>query len=346
MLDDLKVVAQRDSFDALGVAATQWEQVLYNPEVEYPDHDGRRIERVVVAGMGGSALAASIAKNWLETEVPLQIELVRNYKLPNYVDRHTLVICSSYSGNTEEVLSCLEEAKSRGAQIGITAAGGVLLDKARNLQIACTVMPSGLQPRMALFYNLRALLKLMVHFKVLDLKYYDQVAESADWLKEESRRWLSEVTMDHNVAKQLALMSVGKTPIFYTSHMMSPVAYKWKISWNENAKNLAFWNELPEFNHNEFMGWVSHPIEKPFAIFDLISNFEDERILKRFEVTDRLLSGRRPKSHIVSLQGSSPVAQMLWGCVLADFTSIYVAILNGVDPTPVTLIERFKKELK
>jgi glucose/mannose-6-phosphate isomerase len=126
---------------------------------------------------------------------------------------------------------------------------------------------------------------------------------------------------------------------------MAPVAYKWKISWNENAKNVAFWNELPEFNHNEFMGWTSHPIEKPFAIFDLVSGLEHPQILKRFEVSDRLLSGQRPKSTVVNLAGDTVIAQMLWGSILADFVSIYVAILNGVDPTPVPLIEKLKKEL-
>lgn len=345
MLDDLKVVAQRDSSDALGVAATQWEQLLYDPEVQYPEHDGRNITHIVIAGMGGSALAGLIAKHWLEAELPLHIEVVRTYHLPQYVDQHTLVVCSSYSGNTEEVLSCLQEAKERGAQIAITSAGGKLKDEARNHQIAFAAMPPGLQPRMAIFYNLRSLLKLLVHFTQIDDALYRQVAGHANWLKEESQRWSVHVTIDHNIAKQLALMSAGKTPVFYTSHRMSPVAYKWKISWNENAKNVAFWNELPESNHNEFMGWTSHPVEKPFAVFDLISNFEHERVLRRFEVTDRLLSGRRPKAHIISLQGPSSLAQMLWGCILADFGSIYAAILNGVDPTPVALIEKLKKEL-
>src|SRR5690606_1047435 len=98
-------------------------------------------------------------------------------------------------------------------------------------------------------------------------------------------------------------------------------------------------------NHNEFMGWTSHPIEKPFAVFDLISTLEHSRILKRFEVSDKLLSGKRPKAVPVHLNGDTLVAQMLWGCILADFVSIYVAILNNVDPTPVALIEKLKTEL-
>ena len=108
---------------------------------------------------------------------------------------------------------------------------------------------------------------------------------------------------------------------------------------------MAFWNEYPEFNHNEFMGWTSHPVEKPFAVFDLISPQEHRQILRRFEISDRLLSGRRPKAESIILAGDSVLAQMLWGSILADFVSIYVAVLNGVDPTPVDLIEKLKKEL-
>jgi glucose/mannose-6-phosphate isomerase len=140
-------------------------------------------------------------------------------------------------------------------------------------------------------------------------------------------------------------MAVGKTSVFYAGSLMAPVAYKWKISWNENAKNVAFWNEYPEFNHNEFIGWTSHPIEKTFAVFDLVSNLENPRIITRFEISDRLLSGKRPKATVVTMKGHSLIAQLLWGSILADFVSIYVAILNGVDPTPVPLIEKLKKEL-
>ena len=346
MLDDVQIYTQKDPSDALGVAAAQWQQTRYDAVVEHPEHDNRKITRVVVAGMGGSALAALLAKSWLQTETSLELEIVRTYSLPHYVDEHTLVICSSYSGNTEETLSTLEDASNRGAQIAIIAAGGKLVEIAHERNITSIVLPNeGIQPRMAMLYNLRGLLQLLVHFDQIDRAQYDAVAGYADWLRDESARWTSEVTTDKNIAKQLALFAVGKTPVFYAGHLMAPVAYKWKISWNENAKNVAFWSELPEFNHNEFMGWASHPVEKPFAVFDLVSEFEHERIQKRFEVSDRLLSGRRPKAHIVSLQGDSPLAQMLWACILADFVSIYVAVLNGVDPAPVELIEKFKKEL-
>jgi glucose/mannose-6-phosphate isomerase len=345
MLDDQNLLRQRDPQGALAVASQQYEQVRFAPTVLHPEHDGREITRVVVTGMGGSALAALLLKSWQKSELNVPLEVVRSYDLPGYVDGRTLVVASSYSGNTEETLSALEQARTRGAQIAIISAGGKLQDAADQYQIAYTQLPSDLQPRMAVIYNLCALVALLAHFDVIAEGVRAEISRTVDWLGEQTRLWTSDVTTDKNYAKQLALLAVGKTPVFYAGSVMAPVAYKWKISWNENAKNVAFWNELPEFNHNEFIGWTSHPVEKPFAIFDLVSQFEHPQILKRFAVSDRLLSGQRPKSTVINLEGDSMIAQMLWGSILADFVSIYVAILNGVDPTPVPLIEKLKTEL-
>lgn len=345
MLDDSNVLKQRDPKDALGIAALEYEQAGFAAEINQPDHDNRRIENVVVAGMGGSALAALMARAWLAPELDVPFEVDRSYDLPGYVGPSTLVIASSYSGNTEETLSSLNEAQSKGAEVAVIASGGKLIEAAEAENMTFVQLPSGLQPRMGVIYNLRALLALFAHFGVTKRDHLGEVASLADWLKAETANWTADVTVDKNYAKQLALLAVGKTPIFYGGSIMAPLAYKWKISWNENAKNVAFWNEYPEFNHNEFIGWTSHPIEKPFAIFDLVSPFEHPQILKRFAVSDKLLSGRRPKANVVDLRGETVIAQMLWGSILSDFASIYVAILNGVDPTPVALIEKLKQEL-
>jgi glucose/mannose-6-phosphate isomerase len=345
MLDDLNVINQRDPQGALQVAAQQYQQAQFAAEVRSGEHDQRELTRVIVSGMGGSALAALIVKSWLKNQLNVPFEIIRTYSLPHYTDANTLVITSSYSGNTEETLSGLQEAMQRGAQTAIIAAGGELIASAEANDIAHVRLPGDMQPRMAVLNNLRALVALLVHFDVVDSSVFGEIEGVADWLEAESAQWSSDVTTDKNYAKQLALHAVGKTPIFYAGNLMAPVAYKWKISWNENAKNVAYWNELPEFNHNEFIGWTSHPIEKPFAVFDLVSKFEHPQILKRFEISDRLLSGQRPKSTVVNMVGETVIAQMLWASILADFVSIYVAILNGVDPTPVPLIEKLKKEL-
>lgn len=345
MLDDSNVLKQRDPAGALAIAATQYEQTQFSPDVQNPEHDDRAIENIVITGMGGSALAALLLKTLLKAKITRPIEVVRGYSLPAYVNEKTLVIASSYSGNTEETLSALSGALESGAQIGIITSGGKLGDAAKEKGISNILLPAGFQPRMAVIYNLVALITLFGHFKVVEPGLLEEVRSTGDFLREASDAWVKEVTVDKNYAKQLALLAVGKTPVFYGGELTAPVAYKWKISWNENAKNVAFWNEYPEFNHNEFMGWASHPIEKPFVVFDLVSSLEHSQVLKRFEVSDKLLSGRRPKANTVALAGDTLLKQLLWGSILADFVSIYVAVLNGVDPTPVELIEKLKKEL-
>lgn len=343
-LDNIQVIKQKDTEDALSVAANQYRQAEFDAPVWNADHDDREITSVVVTGMGGSALAALIAKVWLKNDLAIPFEVVRGYDLPAYVNRHTLVVASSYSGNTEETLSALEQAERAGAQLGVISSGGQLIDIAGEYSIAHVGLPTGLQPRMAVIYNLRALVALLENFGIVHSKG-SEIEALTEWLGRESTRWTADVPFEENYAKQLAEKAVGKTPVFYGGALTAPAAYKWKISWNENAKNVAFWNEYPEFNHNEFIGWTSHPIEKPFAVFDLCSSFEHPQIQKRFEVSDRLLSGKRPRAEVIELQGDSLLAELLWASILADFVSIYVAILNGIDPTPVALIERLKQEL-
>lgn len=347
MLDDKNVTTQRDPQGALQVAAAEYRQAEYDAVVRHADHDNRLIKNIVVAGMGGSALAALLVKAWLNDTFDVSFEVVRGYQLPNYVDHNTLVIVSSCSGNTEETLACLDQARERNVQIAIMTSGGKLLEQADDLGIAHVVLPdrSMIEPRMSTIAQIRALVRLLSHFGLLDASYYDAVAQQATVLEAATNEWVPDVTTDKNYAKQLALLAVGKTAVFYGGALTGSLAYKWKISWNENAKNVAFWNEYPEFNHNEFLGWTSHPVEKPYAVFDLVSDKEHSQILKRFEISDRLLSGRRPKAIQVMLPGDSVLAQLLWGTVLADFVSIYVAILNGVNPTPVELIEKLKQEL-
>ncbi len=345
ILDNVNVISERDPAGALKVIANQYKQAAFDAKVASPEHDDREIQSVVVTGMGGSALAALIVKVLLNKELPIPFDIIRGYDLPAYVNENTLVIASSYSGNTEETLSALEQAAAKGAQLAILASGGKLIEIATSSHIAHVALPSGAQPRMAMIYNLRGLFALLETFEVVDGKWLKELDRLSGWLEDETAQWTPDVPTEKNYAKQLALEAIGKTPVFYGSPLTAPLAYKWKISWNETAKNVAFWNEFPEFNHNEFMGWVSHPIEKPFAVFDIVSPLDKPRVRQRFELTDRLLSGLRPHAYTLELKGDTLLAQLLWGAILADFSSTYAAILNQVDPTPVVLIEKLKGEL-
>lgn len=343
MLDDRNVISQRDPDGALAVAAHEADQLRFNAVLVNQPGKQWHPQNIVLAGMGGSALAGGFVKDWLDLSLPF--EVVRRYDLPAYANEHTLVIASSYSGNTEETVSALHEAWERGSRIAVIASGGKLIDFAKEKGLAFVQLEGGLQPRMAVLMNLRALTHLLESYGVAQ-GAYEQLAANVEWLEDKTKHWLPSVPLEQNEAKQLAMEIVGKTPVIYAGSKLSSIAYKWKISFNENAKNVSFCNEIPEFNHNEFMGWTSHPIEKPFAVIDLLSTLEHERVQKRFSVSERMLSGMRPKAIPVAVEGKTLLQQMLWASVLADMVSIYVAILNGVNPTPVEHIERFKKELE
>jgi glucose/mannose-6-phosphate isomerase len=271
-------------------------------------------------------------------------EICKNYDIPSYVGPGTFFIASSYSGNTEETLEAFGKAGKKGAYLAAITAGGKLADVAREANIPLLLLLSGMQPRMATLSNFKALLT-MFDATGMTSGSADELTSRAQTIKQAVQAWLPAVPTDKNYAKQLALGVMGKSPVVYAGPKLFPVAYRWKISFNESAKNIAWCNQYPEFNHNEFVGWTSHPTEKPYEIIDLVSSFEHERIKKRFEVSDRLLSGKRPAATVVNAEGNDLLDQLLWTVVLGDFVSIYLAILNGLNPTPVDLIEKLKKSL-
>lgn len=343
MLDDLNVIKQHDPQDALGFAAAQPEQLAHDFGVASKAEFIQPIKNVVFAGMGGSALVAEFVPAWPRLRVPYVI--CKTYTLPDFVDSNTLVICGSYSGNTEETLEALEDARQKQAQIAVIAHGGKLLDLARQYQLVSAELPACPQPRTGVFYAYRALIEIFVAAKLVPPSRIEQLESLVAPLKTQTSQWLPAVPEAQNYAKQIAQDMAGKTPIIYGGPLTYPAAYKWKISANENAKSTAWCNFFPELNHNEFIGWSSHPVEKPFACINLVSSFEHPRVLKRFEVTEKLLSGKKPAAIKVDAKGRSVLEHLLYLVLLGDFATTYLAILNGVNPTPVELVEKFKKEL-
>ncbi|HEX8182957.1 MAG TPA: bifunctional phosphoglucose/phosphomannose isomerase [Candidatus Saccharimonadales bacterium] len=341
MLDDLKMIHDRDKDDALGVAEKQWQQLQHVFDVDVPQFDG--IQNVILAGMGGSAFPGVFVRSWPGTSVPF--EIVRDYDIPAYVDEHTLFISSSYSGNTEETLSALQAAEARNACIVVIAAGGKLAEYAREKSYPLFTVPGGIQPRMSSFFFLAAMIQLLEPLGIVPQGSGAEMAKTGDWLKEQTAGWRPDVATGNNAAKQLAQELMGKSIVVYSGPKLFPAANKWKICTNENAKNVAWVNQYPEFNHNEFIGWYSHPTDKPYAVIEIRSNLEHERIQKRFVVSERLLSGLRPAPHVVVPEGQTLLQQLVWTSNFSDFTSLYLALLNGLNPTPVDLVEKLKVEL-
>lgn len=234
MLDDLKYIHEKDAQDALGIAEKQWQQLEYNFEFT-DDLNFSEVLNIVFAGMGGSALAALISTSWPGYNRPF--EICRNYNLPGFVGEKTLVIVSSYSGNTEESISALYEAESKGAKIVVLAGGGKLVELANEKNLPLILLPKASQPRFAVFYGLKALLTVLVNTKLLDSAILSELNDSSKFLQESINNWIPTVHSSNNLAKKIALDVIGKSPVIYTGPKMAPVGYKWKISFNENARS-------------------------------------------------------------------------------------------------------------
>jgi glucose/mannose-6-phosphate isomerase len=346
MLDDLKKIHELDKQDALGTTQKQWQQVGYT--YDFGDWQPRdEILNIVHSGMGGSALWALLSQSWPGWKVPF--EVVRGYDVPDYVGQKTLFIASSYSGNTEETLSALEQAEAKGAQIVVITSRGKLEEIANERGYLLIKLPTVIPPRYGCFYGLRGLVQLGEHLHLLAVQdAMDELASTSDFLHESMEGWAPTVPAASNLAKQLAQEVMGKSPVIYGGPLLAPAAHKWKISFNENSKNVAWEYPFPEFNHNEFTGWTAQPEQKPYVIFYLLSSFDNDRIKKRFDLSDKLLSGRWPSPERVEVKGETKLQQLLWTVALGDFVSLYTAFLNNVSPIELgenDIIERFKKEL-
>jgi glucose/mannose-6-phosphate isomerase len=307
--------------------------------------EGVGIQNVVLCGMGGSALAANIFKNWMYDNLVVPFEIVRGYSLPDYIGPDSLVILSSYSGNTEETLSAYEEAKGQNARIATISAGGELTKLAQQHNQLVLELPTGMQPRLAVFAGLKALACLFEDMRLVaatDLR--GQLINTADYL-DMVKFSMSPDDDSDNVAMGIAEKIAGKVALIYAGPALGSAAYKWKININENANQLAFYNTYPELNHNEFQGW-QFPTQKPLVAIQLESDLDTDRIKRRMEVTKQLLADRGFDPIAVKAQGKTFIDQLLSTILLGDYISAYAAILNGVDPTPVELVEKLKVELK
>lgn len=344
MLDDLKYIHQRDTQDALGIVEKQWQQLNHNFDLKPAKGN---FENIVHSGMGGSALWAFLSASWPGYTLPF--EVVRGYDIPAYVSKKTLFIAASYSGNTEETLSSLAQAEEKGAYIAIITSGGKLAEHAKSKNYPIIELPKIDKPRYGAFYGLRGVVLLCERLGLLAESHAsEQISNTATFLKDAMQAWLPTVPTKQNAAKQLALELMGKSPVMYAGPLLAPAAHKWKISFNENSKNVAWEYPFPEFNHNEFTGWTSHPMDKPYSVIYLTSSFDHERIKKRFDLSNKLLSGRWPAPHYVEAGGDSKLEHLLWTVALGDFVSLYLALLNGVNPIDTgdkDIIEKFKKEL-
>lgn len=345
VLDDMQLITLLDSANMIGAAQDTWQQLQHGFNIDLSLIRGSEINNIVFMGMGGSALAAALFESWQREELTIPFTYHREYDVPGWVDNSSLVIVSSYSGNTEEAVSAYEHARQKHAKLVVMDHDGELMRIARFEDLPRYEIPSALQPRMAAFYMLRALCEVIEHIGAGQNLVF-QLEEASKRLKNTTIGWRKDVTTEYNFAKQLALRIMDKTAVIMGGPLMSSAAYKWKIGLNESAKNLAFYSTWPEFDHNELLGWSFKPDNKNFVIIELHSSHESDRMRQRYDATNKLLAGKVPEPIIVQCFGETAIEQLLWAVMLGDHVSVYLGIANGINPEPVALIEELKKELK
>jgi len=340
VLDDLRKIHERDTQDLLGAIARQNEQPTRELELK-----GGRLHaarNVVYGAMGGSALPGLFVPALASIRVPM--EVVRDYDLPAYVGDDTLFIAASFSGNTEETLAALKQAEARGAQIAVITNGGQLRRIAEGKGYMLAVLP-GFFPRFSLWQSVRALLQILETAGMLGDDFRPQLEAVTRQLSTAAQLWCPEAAARDNQAKQTALELMGKSVAVYSGPKLYPAAYKWKLSCNESAKQVAWTGQYPESNHNDFTGWSKQPVEKPYAVVELRSSLEHPRIQKRFTESERLLSGMRPAPIVVTTEGRTLPEQLAWSALLGDYVGVYLALLNGLDPAPLPLVDKLKQAM-
>lgn len=347
-LDDPKLYEEkdpqrmRDRIAELPVhCADAWHLVQ---DLSLPEEYGR-VRQVVVLGMGGSAIGGALAAALVADECPVPVLCVGGYDLPAYAGPETLVVGSSYSGKTEETLSAFAQAMERNCRLVVIATGGDLAAMAEEKGIPLLRFSPCLAPRAAIGYSLMLLLGILWRAGLIrdpgeDLDEAIAVLEDWGWALR------PETPTIRNPAKRLAGQLIGRLPVVYGAGFLAPVARRWKGQFNENAKQWAVWEEMPELNHNAVVGFgLPNEIRERVSVLMLRSPLDHPRVQARWEITKELLLQEGIAPDEIWGQGKSRLAQMLSLIHFGDYASLYLAMLNGADPTQVEPIDYLKRRL-
>lgn len=299
----------------------------------------RKLNGMILSGMGGSALPGELIKLFLRQEKSSQsfeVKINRNYNLASqFPSTDKLYVFSSYSGNTEETLAALKDGLKLKVPILIMTSGGKLEKIALKKNLPLIKIPGGIQPRMALGYTFGALLGLLAHLKIINVKI-ENLRKTAEKI---SRDFVS----FNKRGKAIATRINAKTPLIYSSESWKEIALIWKIMINENGKTPAFWNFFPELNHNEMVGFT-----RPNAKFEIIMLRDPKDHpgnLKRMNLTEKLLKKSKIKSISIDIPIGETILRIFSIIQLGCLASYYLAINNKQDPTPVKMVENFKKQM-
>lgn len=295
----------------------------------------------IVAGMGGSGVGALLALGALGERLRRPMVVAQGYTLPSWAGADCAVLVSSYSGDTEEALSCYDDAARRGARRVVATTGGELAERARADGVPVVPLPGGFQPRAAVGYATVVALEIAALCGAAP-SLRPEVEAAATLAAHLAAEWAPDGPED-GLAKQIARRLAGTVPVTVGAELTGPVAYRWKCQFNENAKMAAFWSQLPESDHNEISGWETDDARLSAVLLSEPGLHERNRA--RVELTGRLIEDAGVAVEYVEAQGETPLERMVYLILLGDLVSLYSAVLRNVDPVDITSIDRLKREL-
>ncbi|HPS40699.1 MAG TPA: SIS domain-containing protein [Candidatus Woesebacteria bacterium] len=354
VLDNRLAIEKIDPDGALASAESMADQVRQvweeQGQIDLSQYKNNHVQNIVVAGMGGSALGADLVKNLYKTELPVSMEICKDYDLPNYVDQNTLVILSSYSGNTQETLSCALQAEKRGAMIAIITAGGQLAALAKDKKYPGYIInpkfnPSK-QPRMATVYNIMAIIIILNKLALLqfDEEHFHQVMDA---INRTSQNCLVEIPQEQNQAKILAFMFLERRPILVGGSFLEGALHIGANQLNENAKIFADYKIVPEINHHLMEGLTfpkSNGLNHFFVFFQ--SNLYRSEIAKRITLTKKAVEKVGIETLEIPLVSETKLMQVFELITLNTFANLYLSYLEGMNPCPIPMVDWFKAELE
>lgn len=297
---------------------------------------------IIICGMGGSSIGGDLLREWLAQTCEVNCEVVRSYQIPPYVDKNSLVIVASYSGNTEETLEMFRQSSRRRAKVIVTTSGGQLSNLADEHELPLVRLPGGMMPRASLGYMLGSMLGIVERLGIATAeKQTEEAVRVASKVVQDSRP--SVPTVD-NPAKRLAHELFGCIPVVIGYGLSRPVAKRWVNQFNENGKTIAFASEIPEMDHNEIVGYVEDPRARGLAFVMLDYEHANASLTRRLDATAKMFR-RAASVHRVMATGLSPLAKMMSLVTVGDFTSAYLGLLHKKDPSGNEPIDELKQML-
>lgn len=301
------------------------------------------IKNIIVTGLGGSAIAADLVQNFLKDELSYPFFVNRNYELPKFADENTLVIVSSYSGNTEETISVFEQAVKRKCIIVCISTGGEVEKIASQNNFPLIRLQPGFQPRYALGLSFFSLLKALQMLDIIEDQSND-VEEIINLWKKNGE----ELSEENNIAYEYAEKLTGFIPVIYSAaDITNSIGYRWKCQFNENSKLHSFANVIPEMNHNEIIGWETY-LEKQFYIklINIIDEDYHPQVKRRFDIVSELLAEKKAEALNIKSDEKKFKTRLMDLIYLGDWISYYLALLRGHDPTEIKNINLLKEKLQ